>query len=94
LSKEQPIKTLIHKMLDNYKLSGKYNEVNLSQHWEEIVGQMIARSTSKLYIHEKKLVLHLNSAALKNELRFHKKMLVERVNDFVGKDIVNDLVIR
>lgn len=81
-------------MLDNYNLSGKVNEVNLSQHWEEIVGQMIARNTSKLYIHEKKLFLQLNSAALKNELRFHKKMVIDRVNDFAGEAIVNDIVIK
>jgi hypothetical protein len=81
-------------MLDNYKLSAKMNEVNLSQNWEDIVGQMIARNTSKLYIHEKKLFLYLNSAALKNELRFHKKMLMDRVNDFAGKEIVKELIIK
>lgn len=81
-------------MLDDYKLSGKYNEVNLSQHWEEIVGQMIARNTSKLYIHEKKLHIHLQVAALKNELKYHKKMLVDRVNEFIGDEAINDIVIR
>ena len=81
-------------MLDNYKLSGKFNEVNLSQHWEEIVGQMIARNTQKLYIHDKKLFLHLQTAALKNELKYHKKMVIDRVNDFIGKEVVKDLVIK
>ena len=81
-------------MLDSYKLSGKFNEVNISQHWEEIVGQMIARNTSKIYIHEKKLFLFLNSAALKNEMRYHKKMVIDRVNDFAGKKLINDLIIK
>lgn len=94
MNEEQPIKKLIHEMLDSYKLSGKYNEVNLSQHWEEIVGQMIARNTDKLYIHEKKLFLHLKSAALKNEMKFHKKMVLERVNEFAGGEIVTEMVIR
>jgi len=37
------------------------------------------------------LYLTLDSPALKNELRYHKLVLIEKVNTFAGKEIINDI---
>ncbi|NBV57634.1 MAG: DUF721 domain-containing protein, partial [Bacteroidetes bacterium] len=35
--------------------------------------------------------LTLSSPALKNELRYHKLVLIDKVNDFAKQKIINDI---
>jgi predicted nucleic acid-binding Zn ribbon protein len=59
--------------------------------WESVVGKMIAQKTTKVFINKKVLYLTLSSAPLKNELRYHKLVLIEKVNSYAKKEIINDI---
>ena len=59
--------------------------------WEQIVGSMIAKNTTKIFINKKVLYLTLSSPALKNELRYHKLVLIDKVNEFAKQKIINDI---
>ncbi len=72
-------------------MGDKYEEISIVNSWEEIVGKMIAQKTSKLYIRDRVLHVNVNSAPLKNELRYHKLVLIEKVNKFAQKEIIKDI---
>ncbi len=78
-------------LFKSYNQGDKYDEVRVVNSWEEVAGKMIAQKTSKLYINKKVLYLTLSSPALKNELRYHKLVLIEKVNTFAGKEIIRDI---
>lgn len=80
-------------MLDSYRMTDKYDEVKIVNSWEEIVGKAIAQKTNKLFIKNHVLNLYLSSSPLKQELRYHKLVLIEKVNNFAGKEIIKDIQI-
>lgn len=88
---EKKLKDLVKSLFKSYKLGDKFDEVGVVNSWEQIVGGMIAQKTEKLYIRDKVLYLTLKSAPLKNELRYHKLVLIEKVNNFAGREMIKDI---
>ncbi len=83
---------IIEKLIDTYKLRGKYNETMILAKWEELVGAGIANRTTKLYFSEKKLYIQLNSAPLRNELLLAKTKFIEMLNKELKADVVSDII--
>ena len=82
----------VRELLDNYQLTARYEQTQLIQSWERLMGQPIARRTDKLFIKDQKLYVKLNSAPLKQELNLSKsKILALFLREF-GEVIVKDVV--
>jgi predicted nucleic acid-binding Zn ribbon protein len=91
LKEEKSIKDLLSTVFKSYNPGYKYEETSVINSWEQIVGTMIAKKTSKIFINKKVLYLTLSSPALKNELRYHKLVLIDKINDFAKQKIINDI---
>ncbi len=88
---EKSFKDLVKSLFKSYKLGDKYDEIGVVNSWEQIVGKVIAQKTSKVFINNQILHLTLTSAPLKNELRYHKLVLIEKVNKFAQKELIKDI---
>ena len=75
-------------------LEGKLLEVNLINSWEEIVGKAISTRTSRVYIRDNVLYVHLNSSVARNELMMLKEALREKLNARSGQEVIKDIVLR
>lgn len=75
-------------------LEGKLNEVGVINSWEEIVGKAISSRTSKIYIKDHILYVHLNSSVVRNELLMLRQALKEKLNENAGVEVVKDIVFR
>jgi|TARA_B100001059_G_scaffold228441_1_gene259544 predicted nucleic acid-binding Zn ribbon protein len=91
LKEEKSIKDLISTVFKSYDQGYKYEETSVINSWEQIVGTVIAKKTSKIFINKKVLYLTMTSPALKNELRYHKLVLIDKINDFAKQKIINDI---
>jgi predicted nucleic acid-binding Zn ribbon protein len=91
LQEEKTIKDLMQTLFKSYKQGNKYEETSVINSWEAVVGKMIAQKTTKVFINRKTLYLTLSSAPLKNELRFHKLVLIEKVNNYAKKEVITDI---
>jgi|TARA_B100001093_G_scaffold276238_1_gene264003 hypothetical protein len=91
LKEEKSIKDLLNSVFKSYNQGYKYEETSVINSWDQIVGSMIAKNTSKIFINKKVLYLTLSSPALKNELRYHKLVLIDKINDFAEQKIINDI---
>ncbi|MBL6730536.1 MAG: DUF721 domain-containing protein [Bacteroidia bacterium] len=91
MKEEKSIKDLLNSVFKSYNQGYKYEETSVINSWEQIVGSMIAKNTSKIFINKKVLYLTLSSPALKNELRYHKLVLIDKINDFAKQKIINDI---
>lgn len=76
------------------KLEGKLREVNLINSWEEIVGKAISSRTSKVYIKDHILFVHLDSSVARNELMMLREELKDKLNQRAGSVVITDIVFR
>ena len=91
---EHSLKEVIDQLLKAYKLDDKLAERKLIASWEAVMGVMIAKHTKDLYIKHKQLFVTLDSAALRNELLLAKTKIVKMLNDEVGTEVINDVILK
>jgi predicted nucleic acid-binding Zn ribbon protein len=76
------------------KLEGKLLEVNVINSWEETVGKAIASRTSKIYIKDHILYVHLSSSVVRNELLMLRETLKSKLNEKAGTEVIREIVLR
>ena len=76
------------------KLDIKISQFTVRNSWGEIVGEVIAKSTSEISFNDKSVFITLQSAALKHELSYRKEEIITAINKYCGYRLVDHLVIR
>lgn len=89
---QRTIKQAIGELLKSYQLDGKMAEVKLISSWEKIMGAMIAKHTTDIFIRNKHLFVKLDSAALRQELSYGKEKIVKLLNDAAGSRVIEQVV--
>jgi predicted nucleic acid-binding Zn ribbon protein len=92
-SNEQPLKEVIDKLLEVYKLKDKLSEVRLIGSWEKVMGKVIAVRTRELYIKDKKLFVSLNSPPLREELSYAKEKIKNMLNHEAGELVIDEVIL-
>lgn len=90
---EFTMKRAISLMLRDLNLQQKVDESKVIAHWHDIVGKLIAKHTTQLFIREKKIYLKVDSAALKNELMYLKDEILAKVNEGFSGKLIEDIVL-
>lgn len=90
----EPIGDLLRQYLRQQGLESPLNEYRLIQGWSHVMGPIVARYTRDLSIRNQTLYVQLSSPAVKLELMMQRRELVERLNAYVGAQVVCDIVIR
>jgi len=75
-------------------LGGKLSEVGLISSWDEIVGKAISSRTTKVYIKDKILYVHLSSSVVRNELLMLREALKNKLNEKAGSEVIRDIVLK
>ncbi|MGN1246477.1 MAG: DUF721 domain-containing protein [Muribaculaceae bacterium] len=85
---------IINRLLKAENLEEKFDEQRVVALWPEIVGQGINRYTVNRYVRDGVLCVTISSAPLRNELMLNRSRLVDRINDFIGKRVIREVVFR
>lgn len=88
------ISEAIQQFLNQSRLKGDIQAMQIEDAWESIMGKTIARYTDKLQIFGDKLIITTQVAPLKHELAYQKDKIRQRVNEAFGKKIINEVVIQ
>jgi predicted nucleic acid-binding Zn ribbon protein len=90
-AEEQPLKEVIDKFLKAYAWDGKMKEMDIVAAWPELMGVAVANRTKEIRIQNRKLYLTIDSSVMREELLLGKKIIIDRLNDFAGQELVNDI---
>ena len=90
--KAEQVGTLIQHFLREEGLETPYNEYRLIQAWPEVMGQGIANLTSALQIRGGVLYIRLQSSVLRQELMASRRQLAQRLNEFVGAQVIENII--
>ncbi|MFO8129817.1 MAG: DUF721 domain-containing protein [Bacteroidales bacterium] len=91
-SNDQTLGEIIRELLERYRLDERIVSVDVTHSWEKVVGELINRHTTSLYVRRKTLYVRMDSAALKNELGYAKSSIVAAINKQVGKEAITEVV--
>jgi hypothetical protein len=80
--------------LQQSRLKGDIQALQIEDIWEKIMGKTIAKYTDKIQIIKGTLFISSQVAPLKNELLFQKEKIIERVNEALGEKVIKDVVIK
>ena len=91
---EHSLKDAIEQLLKTYKLDDRIAERRLVSSWESVMGAMIAKHTTDIYIKHQQLFVTLDSSALRNELSLAKSKIVKMLNEAVGHNVINEVILK
>lgn len=86
-----PMKEVFDRLMKAYQLHGKMHELEVLDKWEEMMGKAVALRTTELKIKDRVLHLSLNSSVMREELLHGKQVIIERVNQTAGKQLIVDV---
>jgi predicted nucleic acid-binding Zn ribbon protein len=81
-------------LLEKSKWKQKVTELRMQQEWEQIVGKPVSKYTRHLTLFGDVLTIYTDVAALKQELYFGKKQLIERINEYFQEKVVRDIQVK
>ena len=93
-SKTITLAEAVNDYIKEMNLGEKQSEVTVINSWEEIVGKAISSRTTKIFIKDHILYVHLNSSVVRNELLMLREALKEQLNKRVGSEVIKDIVLR
>lgn len=85
------IKSVMEQIFQSMQIADKMKEFDVLDKWEEMMGKAVATRTEQLYIRNKVLHIQLNSSVMRDELAHGKQVIIERVNQFAGTRIIEDV---
>lgn len=90
-SNEAPLKDVIDRWLKAYRLDGKMKELDIINSWPEMMGTAVAHRTKEISIRNGTLYLKLDSSVMRDELSHGKQVIIERLNQKAGYEMINDV---
>jgi predicted nucleic acid-binding Zn ribbon protein len=93
-SKTISLAEAINDYIKEMNLGGKLTEIAVINSWEEIVGKAISSRTTKIYIKNSILFVHLNSSVVRNELLMLRETLRTKLNEKAGSEVIKEIVLR
>ena len=91
---EFSFKDAMQQFLNQSRIKGDIQAMQIDDVWEKIMGKTVARYTDKLQIFGDKLVVTTNVAPLKQELMYQKEKIIQRVNEALGQKIIREVIIQ
>ncbi len=85
---------IIKQLLKEDHIDRQFDEQQVVYLWPEIVGQGINRYTTSRWVKNGVLHLHISSSVLRNELLMSRSILIKRLNEAVGSEVIHDIEIR
>ena len=91
---EYSIGDALDKFLEQSRLRGSIQALQIGDVWEDIMGKTIARYTEEIRIINDTLFITTHVAPLRQELIFQKEKIKLRVNEALGKKIIKEIVVK
>ena len=91
---QHSLKDAIGQLLKLYGLDDELLAQGIVKQWENLFGKMIAKHTTDIVIRQQKLFITCDSAALRNELLMQKSVMIQKVNELAGKELINEIILK
>jgi hypothetical protein len=91
---EFSMKDAMKQFLNQSKLKGDIQALQIEEVWEKLMGKTISKYTDSIKIIHRTLIITTHVAPLKQELLFQKENIIARVNEALGEGVVKEVIIK
>ena len=84
---------ILRAVVPHFAQSHRWQEYQVWEIWEDVMGEMLARKARPKKIHNGKLFVTVSNSALMQELQFAKATIRDRLNTKLGTNAVRDIVL-
>jgi len=89
--REQSIRDLILRNLRAQGLETPLLQKRVVEAWPTVAGEAIARYTTDVSIRNQTLFVHLRVPALRADLSMRRQEFVQKLNEYVGNQVIADI---
>ena len=91
---ELSLQEAMQQFLKQSRLKTGIQAVQIEEVWEKIMGVTISKYTDSIKIIGQTLFITTAVAPLKNELLYQKDIIITRVNEALGENVIKEVVIK
>ncbi len=91
---EYRMQDAIAQFLDGSRIQGDMRALQVTEIWETLMGKLISDYTDRIHIIGKKLFIYTSVAPLRHELIFQRDTIRHRVNEALGQNIIEEVVVQ
>ncbi|MCB0583357.1 MAG: DUF721 domain-containing protein [Phaeodactylibacter sp.] len=91
---EMTLKQALQAMIEHYRLRGKLNQSRIKSLWAQLMGPSIAGYTKEIRLSKNKLYITIESAPLRQELSYGREKIRKMLNEKLGGEYIEEVVIR
>ena len=88
------IAEVIKKLMRNNKLSKRFDNLNVLDVWNNIIGKDLEKYIKSTKLVDDKLYVKLRSSIVRNEISYKKTQLIQRINKKLKKDVIKDIILK
>lgn len=85
------MKTLLSDLIESKGWSDKIDEGRLPDIWDEVVGGYIAKASKVRKFENGVLFISTDSSTWRSEIKLMAPMLIEKLNEKIGKNLIKEL---
>lgn len=90
----EAIGDILRQYLRQQGLESPLNEYRLIQGWSHVMGPIIARYTKDLTIRNQTLYICISSPAVRQEILMQRQELTNRLNAYVGAQVITNIIVQ
>ncbi|NND87853.1 MAG: DUF721 domain-containing protein [Flavobacteriaceae bacterium] len=91
---ENTLEGVLKNFIESNRLQKGLNKVSVKDAWGTVMGQAIVNYTTQIVLENNTLYIQLSSSVLREELSYGKEKIIRLLNEELGKELVQKLVLR
>ncbi len=88
------IDSLIKKITEKPKISEALRKIDIQEVVRDVLGKNLTKYVKEIQVIEKRLIIRLNSSALRSELSYNKNKLLENINGYLQKEEIKEIILK
>ncbi|MFT7155553.1 MAG: hypothetical protein ACI8Q1_000555 [Parvicella sp.] len=91
-SNEESINEVMTKLMKSYGLGRNYEEYQITQIYNKLMGNTIVRYTKDVFFKEGRLHVTITNGVIREELNMGKTPFIKMMNEELGEQVILDVV--
>ena len=89
-----PISEILKEFVNTNKLQSGLDKVDVRDAWKKMMGNGVNNYTTQVKLDRDVLYVSLSSSVLREELSYGKQKIIDMLNESIGKDLIQKLVLK